>query len=162
MDEVAGEARAPRLARWIAAALFLAAAALGLRYLGLLWQLPALERSLAATADLRKSLPSSDDELRFLEDLAASQAPFLDALAAVAAAAPKGTLLEGLSMNRQGEVSFQGTLSGLQAANEFRGKLSVSGFFSQVVLEEQSPIKDEKMAFRMRARLAVPRAQEGR
>ncbi|HVR73577.1 MAG TPA: PilN domain-containing protein, partial [Planctomycetota bacterium] len=153
--------RAPRVGLWAVVAALLAAAAITVPQVSLFWRLPDLERRLEETRRLRASLPQLDNELAFFENLDASQVHYLDALAALAGAAPPGTILESLSMNRQGEVSLQGTALGTQAPNVLRGKLAVSGWFSHVVLEEQGPKDDKHVTFRLRAHMKTSSPRGG-
>jgi Tfp pilus assembly protein PilN len=75
-------------------------------------------------------------------------------MVAMSQSAPQGTQLESLSMTRQGEVGIQGKASSFEAANEFRAKLARSGWFGQIVIQDQAPSKEQgKVEFRMNARL---------
>jgi hypothetical protein len=57
-------------------------------------------------------------------------------------------------MTRQGEVGIQGKTSSFDAANEFRAKLARSGWFGQIVIQDQAPSKEQgRVEFRMSARL---------
>jgi Tfp pilus assembly protein PilN len=142
----ATEASADRRAvwPWALASLLAAAAVLAVRFGVPEIRRPELEAKVAATQTLLTSLPVIDSELRFLDDLERTQAPFLDALAAIAKAAPPGTFLTELSMSRQGLVSLQGSTGSFEHANELRAKLAASGWFQRLVLEEQTPTKDRK------------------
>jgi len=80
-----------------------------------------------------------DRELAFLQSLKQTQPPYLDALYLFSKSAPMGTHIESLSMNRNGEVSLRGMMNTGDQVTDFRKKLIDSGFFSSVVVEEQSP-----------------------
>ncbi|MBC8002068.1 MAG: hypothetical protein H7X97_05725 [Opitutaceae bacterium] len=55
-------------------------------------------------------------------------------------------------MNRRGEVSLRGNMKDSQQVLQFRSKLIDSGFFSSVVVEEQTPTPDrQKLVVRMTA-----------
>jgi Tfp pilus assembly PilM family ATPase/Tfp pilus assembly protein PilN len=139
---------------WLGVALLLGAISIALRYAPAFLLAAELEDRVAGARERLERLPRLDGELRFLEELERSHPPYLEALAALATAAPRGTVLAELSMNRQGEVSFSGSTGTFLEANDLRGKLAASGWFSQAVLEEQIPTKDKKrIEFRLRARL---------
>jgi hypothetical protein len=64
-------------------------------------------------------------------------------------------------MNRLGELSFRGTMPHSKEATDFRAKLIESGWFDAVVLEEQTPVKDQqkvtvKISSRWRRSPAMP------
>ena len=139
---------------WIGAAATLAVASLGMRYGLPIVRLPGLHGRLEAAREQLSSLPNIDRELGFLDLVSSSQTPFLEALVALSQSAPQGTLLESLSMTRQGEVAIQGKASSFESANEFRAKLARSGWFGQIVIQDQAPSKEQgRVEFRMSARL---------
>ena len=139
---------------WIGAAATLAVTSLALRYALPAVRLPGLQGRLDGARGQLASLPNIDRELGFLDLVSSSQTPFLEALVALSQSAPQGTLLESLSMTRQGEVSIQGKASSFEAANDFRAKLARSGWFGQIVIQDQAPSKEQgKVEFRMSARL---------
>ena len=139
---------------WMGAAAALALASLGIRYGLPIVRLPALHGRLDAARAQLSSLPNIDRELGFLDLVSSSQTPFLEALVTLSQSAPKGTLLESLSMTRQGEVAIQGKASSFESANEFRSKLARSGWFGQIVIQDQAPSKEQgRVEFRMSARL---------
>ena len=55
--------------------------------------------------DYRSKLPKVERDLSFLQYLKSNQPPYLDALFALANAAPSGTRFETLSMNGHGDLS---------------------------------------------------------
>lgn len=147
-------AQAARL--WLAAAVVLGLLCLLAPPIIRLSKLPRLRADVAAIEEIRRGLPSLDQELAFLELVETSQTPYMEALTAVAEAAPKGTQVTNLNMNRAGEVALRGTIGDYQKANEFRRQLALSAAFSQVVLQELTPKDPKKKVweFRLRARLA--------
>lgn len=143
----------PLPGRWVALACLLALGALSLRYAeAVLWK-PRLARKLAETRAYRESLPSIDRQLSFLKYIETNRAPYLDTLVILANAASPGTRFDTLSLNRRGELSFRATMQVSQPA-DFRSKLIDSGFFSTVVVEEQTPSQDrQRVVVRMTAQL---------
>ena len=93
-----------------------------------------------------------DRELNFLRHLQENQGPFLDAIYLIANSAPMGCHIDSLSLNRRGEVSLSGFLQNLNQVGDFRMKLIDTGFFSSVVVEDQTPTPDrQRINFRMTA-----------
>jgi Tfp pilus assembly PilM family ATPase len=113
---------------------------------------PRLARRLATLKAGGAQLATIDRELSFLRYLEQNQAPHLDAAYVIAQAAPSGIHLDSVSMNRHGEVSLNGYLRDLAQVGEFHLKLINSGFFSTVVVEDQSPTPDrQRINFRINA-----------
>jgi hypothetical protein len=93
-----------------------------------------------------------DRDLDFLRHLKQNQPPYLDALFLVAKAAPPGTKLDSLTMNRRGDLALRGSMKDGQQVVGFRSKLIDSGFFSSVAVEEQTPTPDrQKVTVRIAA-----------
>ncbi|MEN9677501.1 MAG: hypothetical protein RIS76_3397 [Verrucomicrobiota bacterium] len=114
---------------------------------------PRLARRLAALKSQSTNLATIDRQMGFLRYLEQNQAPHLDAVFMIAQAAPQGVKVESINMNRQGEVALSGWLRDLNQVGEFRLKLINSGFFSSVVVEDQSPTPDrQRINFRINAR----------
>jgi Tfp pilus assembly PilM family ATPase len=147
----AGLAR-PAPWKWAALALGLAIFSLALPYLEaplLKWRLS--KRLKAIQAD-RGRLVVIDRDLDFLRYLKQNQPPYLDALFLVAKAAPPGTKLDSLTMNRRGDLALRGSMKDGQQVVGFRSKLIDSGFFSSVAVEEQTPTPDrQKVTVRIAA-----------
>lgn len=136
--------------KWVAAALLLAVTAFLLRYAEVFLHKPGLERRIAEVRSYRAKLPNLDRELSFLQYLKTNQPPYFDPLSAIANAAPSGTRLDALSMNRRGDVSVRATLRDSQQVVQFRAKLLDSGVFGDLVVEEQNPAADrQKVIVRM-------------
>jgi len=148
-----------------AAGLLLVGGFLVHRYVSPWHLLPKATERLAVLEAERRALPQIDEELTFLEGLSAAQPAYLSLLAAIAEAAPKGTLLESLALNRQGEAVLRGSVAGQEMPNELRKKLAASPWFTGAVLDEQSaPQGDSKrVTFRIRARIKArePGAEGG-
>lgn len=151
--EVAGgsDRKLPRRPLILAAALLLAV--LFFPYAEALLLQPALARRIATLKAGSAQLATIDRELSFLQYLEQNQAPHLDAAFVIAQATPPGARIETLNMNRQGEVSLAGWLRDANQLGDFRLKLVNSGFFSTVVIEDQSPTPDrQRINFRINAR----------
>src|SRR5207302_5079922 len=96
--------------------------------------------------------------LQFLKN---SQPPYLDAVSLIASGAPAGSRIESLSMNRRGDLALRGSLKDSQQVVEFRAKLIASGFFSTVVVEDQTPSPDrQKLNVRITAQWKSASARE--
>jgi hypothetical protein len=134
----------PTLLKWAAAAVLLTVAILGMRYAEALGNAPALERQLDAWEKAQATQPAIDRELRFFQYLATNRPPYLEAIAQLAEAAGRGTVIQSLAINGQGDVSFRGTMPNSKQATDFRAKLVRSGWFTSVVLEEQTPVDNEQ------------------
>ena len=130
--------------KWIARAAALLLCILGLRYLQPALAKTHVEKKLVEMKIHRAVLPAYEKELGFLQHLAKNQAMVQDTIFVVAKAAPQGTRIESLSISRKGEISVRTTVSPPTQAVAFRSKLTDSGFFSTVVVEEQSPSQDRQ------------------
>lgn len=135
---------------WAALALALACGAYGLRYAEPVLFQGHLAKVIAETQAKKARLPNIDRELNFLQYLKTNQPPYLEAVAAIANSAPGGMKIESLALTRRGDLTFRGFVRDMQQALDFRAKLGDSGFFNNVVLEEQSPTPDrQKMNLRI-------------
>ena len=138
--------------KWAALALGLAILASALPYLEAPWLKGRLANRLKAIQADRGRLVAIDRDLDFLRNLKQNQPPYLDALFLLAKAAPPGTKVDSLSMNRRGDLTFRGSMKDGQQVVAFRSKLIESGFFSSVAVEEQTPTPDrQKVAVRIAA-----------
>src|SRR5262249_15111562 len=100
----------------------------------------------------RGRLAMIDREFSFFQHLKQNQPPYLDALFVISKAAPPGTRIDWLSMNRRGDVSLRCSLQNPQQVVDFRSKLIDSGFFANLSLEEQAPSPNQpKLAIRLSA-----------
>ena len=113
---------------------------------------PHLERKVAAFKAESERLTVIDREMDFLGDLKLSQPPYLDLLFLFSKSVPPGTHFDSLSLNSHGEVSLRGAFHDGQQVADFRNKLIASGFFTNVVVEEQVPSPDrQKVSVRVSA-----------
>ncbi len=153
--EAAGEAiRTATPWKWAIAAGVLLLLALALRYAEAGIYRGRLERQLKEATAYRQTLPNLDRELSFLQYIKTNQPPYLEAMSAVAAAAPQGTRVDALSLVRRGELSVRGSVQDPQGPANFRNKLIDSGFFTRVVIEDQTPVdNNQKMNFRLSAQV---------
>ncbi len=130
--------------KWIARAAALLICALGLRYLEPALSKAQVSNKLAEMKIHRATLPGFERELGFLQHLAKNQALIQDTIYVIANAAPQGTRIESLTISRRGEVSLRTSVAPPPQAVAFRSKLTDSGFFSTVVVEEQSQSPDRQ------------------
>ncbi len=136
--------------KWAALLAGLLICSVGLRYAGAFLRQPTLEQRFAEARDQAKVLPTIDRELSFLHYLETNQPPFLDALVFIADAAPRGVRIDSLSMDQRGEVSLRCKMGNSQQTVDFRSKLIDSGFFSTVVVEEQTPVPNNNQQVTVR------------
>ncbi len=114
---------------------------------------PFLAHHLAALKTGRARLEAIDREIDFLQYVKANQPPYLDTLFLMAASSPPGTSFESISLGRRGEITLRGKMGNAQQVTEFRSKLIDAGWFSSVVVEEQTPSPDRRVTVRMTAQL---------
>lgn len=149
----AGGTARPAAWKWAAAAALLGLGALFFPYAEALLLKPFLEKKLASVKADRGRLDAIDQELSFLQSLKQSQPPYLDTLYLLARSAPQGTRLDALSLSRRGEISLRAKMANGQQVTDFRSKLIESGWFANVVVEEQTPTPDRRVTVRMTAQL---------
>ena len=89
----------------------------------------------------------------FSNILKQNQPPYLDTIYLLARSAPQGTRLDGLSLGRHQEVSIRLKMANAQQVSDFRSKLIDSGWFTNVIVEEQTPSPDRRVTVRMTADL---------
>lgn len=136
--------------KWVSIAALLVLSLLALPYLEALLLKPRLAKKLAALKADRGRLPMIDHEFDFLQYLKVNQPPYLDTLYLLAKAAPQGSKLDSLSMNRRGDISLRCSMRNADQVTEFRKKLVDSGLFANVSVEEQTPTPDrQKVNVRM-------------
>jgi Tfp pilus assembly PilM family ATPase len=154
------EAR-PKLLKLAALAGLLVIALASFPYLEALVLKARLAKKLAVVKADKGRLAMIDRELGFLQYLKSSQPPYLDAVALIAGGAPPGSKIESLSMNRRGDLALKGNMKDAQQVTDFRSKLIASGFFSTVVVEEQTPSPDrQKLNVRITAQWKPANARE--
>ena len=151
----------PALRKWAARAVVLLLVCISLPYAEAFFLKARLSRKLDEVKVSRGRLSLIDRELGFFRFLKKSQPPYVDATYLMANAAPPGTRFDSISMNRRGEVSLKGSMKDSQQVLQFRSKLIDSGFFSSVVVEEQTPTPDrQKLIVRMTAQWKQQAARE--
>ena len=123
---------------------------------------PIVARRLLSVQSKKQRLRTIDRELDFLQYVKDNQPPYLEAIYLFANAAQNGGWkMDNVGMNRRGEVSLGGTVRDPQQIGNFRTKLIESGFFSSVVVEEQTPSPDrQKITVRMSAQWKDASARE--
>lgn len=147
---------------WLAAAGLLFLAWLLVPYLEATLRAPGLAARLDALKAERQRLAVIDRQFDFLRHLQQNQPPYLDALLVLGKTAPPGTRVESIAMNRRGEFVLRGVLRNSQEVVDFRTKLVDSGFFSSVVIEEQSPAPNrQNLNFRISAQWKPASARAG-
>ena len=142
--------RTPATWKWAALAAMLAITAVLLRYADVLINQPRLAGKLASLKAYRENLPNIERELAFLQYLKTNQPVYIDAISVIANAIGGGTRLDTLSIGRSGDISLRATMRDAQQVMDFRSKLLDSGFFSSVVVEEQSPSASDKQKLTVR------------
>jgi hypothetical protein len=150
----------PAVWKWAAAAVLLALGALLFPYAEALVLKPVLERKMAALEADRGRLATIDQELDFLEFLKQNQPPYLDTIYLLARSAPQGTRLESLSMSRHQQISIRLKTANSQEVSDFRTKLIDSGWFANVMVEEQAPSPDRRVSVRMTAELKTAESRK--
>ena len=135
----------PAVWKWAAAAALLALAALFFPYAQAIVGKPILEKKLAALQADRGRLSTIDQELEFLKFLKQSQPPYLDMIYLLARSVPQGTRLDGLSMGRHQQISIRLKMANAGQVSDFRSKLIDSGWFANVMIEEQTPSPDRRV-----------------
>lgn len=146
--------RAPAQWRWAAVAGLLLLAYLGLRYAEPIIQNRRLNRTIAELQARRAKLPKIDRETAFLNYIHTNQPNYLEVIGALASATQPGTKLDALTISKRGDVSMRGSAQNGQAPSTLRSKMIDSGFFSSVVLDEQTPVQNQQQVnFRMTAQL---------
>jgi hypothetical protein len=114
---------------------------------------PYLSHRLVSLKSGIDRLGAIDREIDFLQYLKASQPPYLETLFLMAKAAPPGTRFDSVTMGRKGDIAIRGKLGNAQQVTDFRSKLIEAGWFSSVVVEEQTPSPDRRVTVRMTAQL---------
>jgi type II secretory pathway component PulL len=147
--------RAPAQWRWAAACVLLLLVSLGLRYADPLVRKARLTALITELEARRAKLPKVDKEAAFLNFIHTNQPNYLDIVSALASAAQPGMKLDSLTISKRGELALRGSAQGPQSATMLRSKLIESGYFSSVVIDEQTPNQQnqQQLNFRMTAQL---------
>lgn len=152
----------PSLRKWIGIAAVLLLAAVSIPSLEAVLRLPALKSRLETIRAGRSRLETIDRQADFLRHLKQNQTPYMEALLVIGKTLPPGARMESMSLNRKGELSLRVSMRQPQEVTGFRTKLTDSGFFSSVVIEEQSPSPDrQKIQVRISAVVKPAHQREG-
>jgi hypothetical protein len=130
--------------KWGARVGSLAAALLLLPYAEALALKPHLAKEIATFKTEAARLTVIDRELDFLRGLKSSQPPYIEVLSVLSKSVPPGTRFDSLSLDSRGAVSLRCAFHDGQQVADFRNKLTGSGFFTNVVVEEQVPTPDHQ------------------
>ena len=145
--------RAPAQWRWACAVCILLLISLALRYIDPMVRRARLSATIAKLEDRRAKLPKIDREAGFLNFIHTNQPNYLEVISALSGSVQPGLKLDSLTISKRGELSFRGTGQGAQAATTIRSKMIESGFFANVVIDEQTPGQNQQMTFRMTAQV---------
>lgn len=105
---------------------------------------PKLSREIKALQKEKPRLALIDQQYTFLQHLRKHQPPYIEALYLIAKNSPGGWKIENISMNRKGEIGFRATFRDPQQVDPFRTKMIDTGFFSSVVVDEQTVSPDRQ------------------
>lgn len=134
----------PDLRKWGALAALLLAGILALPYVEAVILTPGLAARVEALKSRRDRLDVIDRQVEFLRYLKQNQTPYLETLVVLGKCLPPGSKLESLNLNRKGEMALRVSMRQPPEVTGFRTKLTESGFFASVVIEEQSPSPDRQ------------------
>jgi hypothetical protein len=147
--------RSPAQWRWAAAACALLLISIGLRYLDPVVRKARINNRIAELEARRAKLPKVDREAAFLNFIHTNQPNYLEIVGALASATQPGMKLDSLTISRRGELALRGSAQGGQAATTLRSKMIDSGYFANVVIDEQTPNQQnqQQVTFRMTAQV---------
>jgi hypothetical protein len=145
--------RAPTHWKWAAAAAALLIVSLALRFAEPILRRSQVMKAMNELQAIQARLPKVERELAFLQFVKTNQPNYLEVLGVLAGSAGQGTKFDAMTMNRRGELSMRGTAQNGQAVGGLRSKMIDSGFFSNVVIDEQTPGQNQQVTFRMSAQL---------
>ena len=140
---------------WAILAVALVLGILALRYLPPIWKLNGLRERFTRVEQALSDLPVINRELSFLNALEKSRAPVLEVLTVFARIAPPEAVLQDLTLDARGGTTLQVLLKANET-NDFRTRLTRSGWFSDVVLQSLTPAKKRKVSIRFTARITPP------
>lgn len=124
--------------------------------------LPGLASRVAAVQARQDRLQWIDRQADFLRHLKQNQAPYMEALLVLGKTLSPGNRMESMNLNRKGEMALRVSMRQPQEVTEFRTKLTESGFFTSVVIEEQSPTPDrQKIQVRISAQIKPLNLRQG-
>jgi len=148
--------------KWAAVAGLLLLGVLLMPYIEAMVFLPGLESRVAAVKAHQDRLQMIDRQADFLRHLRQNQSPYMETLLVLGKTLPPGSKLESLNLNRKGEIALRVSTRQPQQVTEFRTQLTDSGFFSSVVIEEQSPTPDrQKVQVRISGQIKPANLRQG-
>ncbi|MDC0325317.1 hypothetical protein OAM01_01005 [bacterium] len=130
--------------RWAAMLIMLVIVALLARRIEPSLRSSKLEGQLIEYREQKNFLPEIDRELSFLEHVQQKTIPYMDLVGLLAAKSVSGFQLESLEMSSDRRVQVRGSLPQNAHPEDLRAKLLESGWFEQVVLDEQTPDKNKR------------------
>jgi hypothetical protein len=146
--------RAPSHWKWAALAAVLIGISFAIRYAEPIVRRGRVLKAMSELQSIQSKLPKVDRELAFLQFIKTNQPSYVEVVGVLAGSVQPGTTFDGLTINRRGETSIRGKAQNGQAVGSFRTKMIDSGFFSNVVIDEQTPGQNnQNVTFRMTAQL---------
>ena len=159
VEDTGGNAMAPR--PWILAAVGLVLLVLVLRYVPPLWKLGGLRDHISRTEAALDALPPMGKDLDFMATLDRSRVPVLEVLTVFGRVAPPEAVLQDFTLDARGQVSLKVQLKPTEV-NDLRTRLTQSGWFSDVILQDLKRAPKRKVIIRLTARMTPPaRGLEG-
>ncbi len=132
------------LLRWVALLVLLVILALLTRRIEPALRSSGLDAQLKQFNEQKSQLPELDRELSFMEHVAQKSLPYMDLISLLAAQTVPGFQLETLDMGSDRQIQIRGALPQNAQPEDLRAKLLSSGWFEQVVLDEQTPDKNKR------------------
>lgn len=130
--------------RWVALLVLLVIAILAARRVEPTLRGNSLTSQLNTFKAEKQNLPEIDRELSFLTHIQEKSLPFEDIIGLLAANAVPQLEIESLDMASDRRIQLRGTLPERGQPEDFRTRLFASGWFEQVVLDEQTPNQRER------------------
>ena len=114
----------------------------------------ALNEQLENFKSEQKALPEIDRELTFLTHIHENTIPVKDLISLLAANAVSQLEIQSIEMSRDRRIQLRATLPQRAQPEDLRAKLFKTGWFEQVVLDEQTPDeRKRKLTIRMSLKL---------
>ena len=148
-------ANAATLRPWIYAAVGLILLVLVLRYVPPLWKLGGLRDHIARTEAALDALPPIGKDLDFMATLDRSRVPVLEVLTVFGRVAPPEAVLQDFTLDARGLVGLKVQLKPGEV-NGLRTRLTQSGWFSDVILQDLKRAPKRKVIIRLTARMTPP------
>lgn len=138
------------LLRWAALILLMVVSILLARRIEPSLRGTALQERLQNFNSEKEALPEIDRELTFLSYLHENTIPVTDVISLLAANAVPQFEIQSLEISRDRRIQLRGTLPQRAQPEDLRAKLFKTGWFEQVVLDEQTPDeRKRKLTIRM-------------